>query len=310
MSHPKAPLPKLPPTFTAPTFKTVSTPSGSMQMPGYFPFYYAGIQSIWLWWQVELKLLDALLAPLGLKAARFANGGDMGLVNLNFFSAAAMYGAGFPGFPGVSGFNETELNIVAYPIAVETAVPTSYTVEDYLAGAEQTKRIGNYRVWVACDNAVAVAAGVQRYFENKFLVAYDYDVPNLNNAPTQAVWTWTAYDAAEIEGETPPEPSIYGATVNLQGLVAVPANMSEWIDLSIDPANKRPVASRRNYFGLMDCFLLDNVPGQVVQMRYGQSRHAMRADMEKLIGQRPACAVQRFVSPPVIAEAAPYYADL
>jgi hypothetical protein len=311
MKQSKPVLPKVPEQFKVTLEKTAVTGSFSTQLTGYFPFYYAGIQSIWIWWQVELKLLDALLKPLGLKAARFANGGDMGLVNINFFSAAALYGVGQPGNPGVGGFNETELNIAAYPLAVEAAVPSSYTVEAFIAGADQTKRIGNYRVWVACDNAVAVAAGIARYFENKFLTAYDFNIPNLNNDPKQTSWDWTCYDAKEVQGKPIPNPGfIYQATVNLQGLSPVPGNMSEWIDISIDPGSQRPVASRRNYFGLMDTFFLDNVPGPVVTMGYGKSRKKMRADMQQLIGSRPAFAVQRYVSPPVIAEAAPYYADL
>ncbi|MFY8018862.1 MAG: hypothetical protein ACOVN9_12145 [Inhella sp.] len=304
----KPPLPKLPATFVAPKSKVTVKPDGTMTLPGYFPFYYAGIQSLWLWFRVELKLLDKMLAGTGLKAARFANGGDMGLVNLNFFNAAALYGSGQPGNPGISGFNETELNIVAYPEAVEAAVPTSYTLEGYLTGADQTKRIGNYRVWVACDSAVAVAAGVQRYFENKFLAAYDYNVPNLNNDPSVVAYQWTGYDAAEVKGKKPP--SIYSATVDLQGLVSVPANMGEWIDLSFDKKTQRPVASRRAYMGMNDAYFLDQLPASPVQVQYGSSKHPMRADLQKLIGDRPAFALHRFVSPPVIIEGSPFYADL
>jgi hypothetical protein len=268
----KPPLPKLPATFTAPMVKTTSKPAGTAELPGYFPFYYAGIQSLWVWWLVELKLLDKMLAGVGMKAARFANGGDMGLVNLNFFSAACLYGSGQPGNPGVGGFNETELNIVAYPKAVADAVPDSYTVEDFLLQGDPTKRIGNYRLWVACDNAIAVAAGQQRYFENKFLAAYDYDVPNLNNDPAQQAYEWTAYDAAEIAGHKKPPAFIYKGTADLTGLTPRPANPSEWIDLSFDAKSKRPVASRRNYLGLHDCFLVQHAPANPVQMQFGASR--------------------------------------
>jgi hypothetical protein len=304
----KPPLPKLPATFVAPKSKVAVKPDGTMSLPGYFPFYYAGIQSIWLWFRVELKLLDKMLAGSGLKAARFANGGDMGLVNLNFFNAASLYGSGQPGNPGVSGFNETELNIVAYPEAVEAAVPTSYTLAAYLTGTDQTKRIGNYRVWVACDSAIAVAAGQQRFFENKFLAAYDYNVPNLNNDPKVVAYQWTGYDALEVKGKKPP--SIYSATVDLQGLVSVPANMGEWIDLSFDKKSQRPVASRRVYMGMNDGYFLEQLPSSPVQLSYGSSQHPMRADLQKFIGDQPAFAIHRFISPPMIIEGSPFYADL
>ncbi len=310
MTSPKAPLPTIPPTFTAPKFDVSVKPAGTMQLPGYFPFYYAAIQSLWVYWRVERSVLDGYLLAKGMKPARFSDGGDTGLVNINFFNAAALYGFGMPGNPGIGGFNETEVNIVAYAAAVEASVPTSYTLREFIAGADQTKRIGVYRVWVACDNAVAVAAGQQRYFENKFLVAYDYNVPNLNNDPSQAEYQWTCYDAAEMAGTPDPERFIYKATVNLAGLTPVPGNPSEWIDLSVDSASKRVVASRRNYFGLVDTFLASDAPASPVRIEFGSSKHAMRADMELLIGKRPAFAVQRFTSPPVIAEASPYYADL
>lgn len=313
MTISKPPLPKLPASFKAPKSQVTVKPDGSMELPGYFPFLYAGIQNLWIWYQVELKLLDAMLEPLGLKAARFANGGELGLVNLNFFNAAVLYGAGQPGNPGAGGFNETELNLVAYPLAQQASVPESYTVEAYIAGGDQQKKIGNYRAWVACDNDIAVAAGIQRYFEVKFLAAYNYSVPNGNNDPQQQTWDWTCYEPGEIAGKTAPpplEPFIYQCSANLQGLAGTPANMGEFIDLSFDQHTKRPVASRRVYFGLIDTFFLDNVPGTPVQLRIGTSRHPMRADLHKLLAGRPAFALQRYVSPPVIAEGSPYYADV
>jgi hypothetical protein len=310
MTHSKDPLPKIPPKFTAPKFVVSVKQDGTMEIPGYFPFYYAGIQSLWLYWRVEHSLLDEYLLDKGMKAARFGNAGDTGLVNINFFNAAALYGAGQPGNPGISGFNETELNIVGYAAAVEASVPTSYTLEAFVTGADQTKRIGAYRVWVACDNAIAVAAGQQRYFENKFLVAYDYNVPNLNNDPSQNEYQWTCYDAAEITGEATPTTFIYRASVNLAGLTPEPGNMSEWVDLSYDAKSQRVVASRRNYLGMYDTYFLSHAPANPVRIEFGTSKHPMRADMQQLIGARPAFAIQRFVSPPVIAEASPYYADL
>jgi hypothetical protein len=105
---------------------------------------------------------------------------------------------------------------VAYATAVEASVPSSYTLREFIAGADQTKRIGVYRVWVACDNAVAVAAGSR-------------------SAGPGALY---------LQGDREPGRAD-----------PVPANPSEWIDLSFDDASKRVVASRRNYFGLVDTFL-------------------------------------------------------
>jgi hypothetical protein len=299
MAHVGGPLPSLPAKIKIPTFKVTSTFSGDIEIPSAIPFYYAGIQTVWVYWQVDLPLLQAYLDPLGMSPAHF---GGAGLVGINFFNAVALYGAGQPGNPGVAGFNETELNIMAYPTAVARNVPQNLTVEQFLTDGDQTKRIGAYRVWVACDDAVAVAAGQQLFFENKFLTDYTYDVPALNN-PGQSTFTWTCHDPKDVTL------AIYQATVNLAGLSPVPGNMSEWIDLSYVTDAKRVAGSRRNYFGMYDTYLLPSSGTNAVSVTTGESTHPMKHDMERLIGTRPAVAVQLFRSPTCIAEARPYWAD-
>lgn len=293
------PLPSLPPTIKIPNIQVQTKVVGTLDIPSTLPFYYAGVQSIWLWWQVKLELLDEILGPLGMRAVRL---GTAGAVNVNFFNAVALYGQGQPGNPGAAGFNETELNILACPIAQEKNVPTGMTLAQFLAEGDQTKRMGNYRVWVACDNAVAVAAGQQLFFENKFLTPYTYDVPALNN-PGQATYSWTCHDPKDSSL------SIYQASVDLRGLTPTPGNMSEWIDLSYVKGVQRVAGSRRNYLGMYDTYALTPATAAAVSVSYGKSTHPMRGDMEKLLGTTPAAAVQTFSSPTAIAEARPYWAD-
>lgn len=294
------PIPPIPPKTRIPTFTTTSKQSGTMEVPTSTSFYYAAIQSIWLWWLVDLELLTAFLDRYQMIPYDF--GGGKGAVNVNFFNAAALYGVGEPGNKGVGGFNETELNIVGFAAKVAKKVPTGVTLQDFLRTGEPTKRVGNMRLWVACDDAVAVAAGRQVFFENKFLTPYTYDVPGLNN-PTQTIYTWTCHDPDDEKL------AIYEATVDLAGLSPTPGNMSEWIDLSFDHESRRPVGSRRNYFGMHETYLLP-AGSTAVKLHVGKSEHDMRADMKKLIGTRKAKAVQTFASPTCIAETAGFYADL
>ncbi len=294
-----SPLPPLPATISIPTFKVTATPTGNISIPASVPFYYAGISSVWIYWQVELPVLLKYLKPLGMFPAQFEG---MGAVGINFFNAVALYGQGQPGNPGAAGFNETELNVLAFAANQAPNVP-AMTLQEYLANGDQTKRIGNYRVWVACDNAVAVAAGQQLYFENKFQVDYKYNVPALNN-PGQISYAWTCYDHDDNTK------SIYNATVSLTGLNPTPGNMSEWIDLSYVASARRVAGSRRNYFGMHDTYHIPKANKNAVTIAYGQSAHPMRQDMEKLIGDRKAVAVQLFNSAPCIAEARAYWADL
>ncbi len=294
-----SPLPPLPPTISLPTFKVTATPTGTIQVPPSACFYYAGIQSIWVYWAVDLPILEQYLTPLGMTPANF---GGMGAVGINFFNAVALYGQGQPGNPGAAGFNETELNILAYPSNQAANVP-AMSFADFVTNGDQTKRIGNYRVWVACDNAVAVAAGQQIYFENKFLTSYTYNVPALNN-PGQSLYTWTCQDPNDVTQ------NIYQAQVSLSGLNPVPGNMSEWIDLSYVASEKRVAGSRRNYFGMYNTYFIPQANHNAVTVSVGSSSHPMRADMQKLIGNRQAAAVQVFQSPACIAEARTYWADL
>lgn len=301
MAPPKnGPIPPLPTKVTIPNIKVTSKTSGTIQVPAASGFFYAGIQSIWAWWRVELPLLRSYLEPLDLTPYDF--GGGMGAVNINFFNAAALYGSGQPGNPGVSGFNETEVNIVSYATKVAGHVPQGLSLERYLTLGEQTKRVGNYRLWVACDNAIAVAFGRQSFFENKVLTPYDYTVPS-PNLPGVTSWNWTCYDSTRAQS------TIYQGHIDLTGLTGVASNMSEWIDISYDEKTRRPVASRRNYFGMHDSYFVPST-SKAVALQFGQSKWPMRHDMLRLIGTRRAVAIQHFASPTCIAEATPYYADL
>ena len=293
------PLVPLPDAVTIPTFTTTSKQSGTAEVPPTLPFYYAGIQSIWVYWEAELALLDRYLRPKKMAPVPFDG---VGLVAMNFFNAVALYGQGQPGNPGAAGFNETEINIVACPRDQLDIVP-EMTAQDFLLQGDQTKRIGAYRVWVLCDNPIAIACGRQLFSENKILTPYTYNVPALNN-PGQSRYTWTCHDG---DDQTK---TIYTAEVSLTGLTPEPGNMAEWIDLSWVKEYERVAASRRNYFGMPDTYFVPRANENAVVVTPGDSTSKPRHDVQELIGERRATAVQLFRSPTCIAEARPYWADL
>lgn len=294
---PNAPFPPQPATISIPNIVVTSKIDGSIDIPATTPFYYAGYSGIWVFFTADLGVLTQALAPFGLAPASFQG---VGLVNINFFSAVALYGQGFPGNPGAKGFNETEVNVVAYPVGKADVVP-QLSIADFLAGADQTKLFGNYRFWVACDDPIAVAAGQQLFFENKFLTSYSYNVPALNN-PGVATFDVTCNDPTDTSL------FIYNLKADLSGLSSIPGNTSEWIDYSFVDSAQRVAGSRRNYFAMSDTYPLPG-PGAVT-LTYGTSTHPMVQTLQALIGTTPACAVQIYRSPTVIAEARPYWADL
>ena len=295
-------FPPVPSQITIPVYAVTVAQTGETQIPASTPFYYAAISAIWVHFRVDPKVAQALLPP-GLEVAVFDGAA---LASVHFMNALAQYGIGSPGnattlpSPGGSVFNETEINIVALPSARAAVAPT-LTADQFLAGGDQTKLLGNFRVWVACDDAVAVAAGKALYFENKILTSYGFNIPAMNNAG-QSEYSWTCF-----ENLTTTE--VYSAKVDLAGLAALPANVSEWIDYSFDAEAQRPVASRRNYFGIFSSYDISNAQSAVA-IAWGTSTLQMLKDMQALFGTASPIAVQTFASPTVIAEAGPYYADV
>lgn len=302
-TSPSGPVPNFPKQTKIPAFKVTKKALPDIEIPSSLSFHYAGISSLWLWYLAPVELLRAYLEPLGMSPYIF---GKHGAVNINFFNAVAFYGQGQPGNQGLGGFNETEINIAAYATKVADLVPQGLSLPEFLLNGDQTKRIGNYRVWVACDDPVAVACGVQVFMENKFLVQYTYNIPgpnNRRNPPDEARYDWTLHD------NTKQASVIYQASVNLVKLAPTLGNPTEIIDLSFDRTTRRPVGSRRNYLGLFNTYLGPGVK-QAVKLSYGKSRHPMRHDMKRLIGSSRPVALQLYRSPICIAEAAGYFADL
>ena len=87
------------------------------------PFWYASLQSFWLYYRVEPELLAARLPDLprgeGLEVALFDFGGgeEAGLVSLDF----QRYTGHGPGY--LETANEVEFNLYAYPQARVPDVP-------------------------------------------------------------------------------------------------------------------------------------------------------------------------------------------
>jgi hypothetical protein len=106
-----------------------------------------------------------------------------------------LYGGTFSAGPGapVAGWNgapntgpsasitqELELNIVAYPTAGPT--PPTVTFQQFVLGEEQSKLLGNHRVYVPCDNPFAIIAGEQAFGEPKFQTSFYVNLPSANPA--------------------------------------------------------------------------------------------------------------------------------
>jgi hypothetical protein len=232
------------------------------------------------------------------------------LISLNFQNYSAFLGM------MISTVNEIEFNVHCFPAKDEADVPVM-SLRDYLYGQDATKLIGEMRLHVPADNAVAVQAGVKVFGERKFLTTFDYMVPT-PDAPTVENWAYTVFDPT-YEGDK--SKALYTLTADLTTLPRKVANPSPLTLYSMLPGGpERPpggkdmdlVGSRWNMFGVYDMYL-DLTPAQqkCFTLKIGNTPHPMAVDLRNILGKgAKVCAARVFLSPPAAAENRPYYVDL
>jgi hypothetical protein len=257
------------------------------------PFWYASLQSFWLYYRADPALLAERL-PAGLEAALFDFGGGerAGLVSLDL----QRYTGHGPEY--LETTDEVEFNVYAYPQAREPQVPLM-TWQQYLLGTDQTKSIGGYRLHVPCDNPIAVQAGQGLYGEPKYLAVFEYTVPSLNGPPSSA-WSYQVYQSVG----TPPAkgPLIFGVQCDLAGVASVPASPSPLIEYGA--LDGRLVANFWDFFGPFDTYMPLHA-----EITYGTEPDSTGTltDLQQLIGDASPIAAQVYTSPPVSAESRGWY---
>ncbi len=322
-----------------------NTVSNTMPSVGSPPFWYGSFSALWVYFRVPIATLNNLLAKQSSALEAFPfddlaeNGHEYGLMNINFMTYSSdsgvnvpqsyaditkpiAYGDKPPASMGIEPTHECEINIVSFSTAREAQTPTGLTSSQFVQGRDHTKTIGNYRLWVPCDDRIAVYWGMHNFGENKVMTyPFTYNNPAPNN-PDRAIWDFTI-----------PAPMAEPATntlfrLQMDDLVGAPgvvgSNQSEIIDFSLhphaatNPTSQRLVASRRNIFGQFRCMTLESAaaagrafPDCTVKL--GNSSHQMVADLDAMLGGsgqfRPA-GIMTYQSAPVVAESSLYYADI
>jgi len=276
------------------------------------PFFYSSLSLIWTYYWVDAKLVLPLLKETRLKPARFSDPAakGMALISLNFQNYGAHLGM------AVAPTNEIEFNVHCYPEKHEAEVPVMALAE-YLSGMDQTKLIGEMRLHVPADNAIAVQAGIKCFGERKFLTTFNYMVPT-PDAPTVTTWNYTVYDPS-YEGD--PTRAIYTLAADLTNIPSTPGNASPLTLYSMLPGgpNRPPggkdmdlIGSRWNMFGMYQEYLnLTKADQAKFKITFGKSDHPMARDLRAVLGKAPkVIAARLFVSPPAAAENRPFYVDM
>jgi hypothetical protein len=242
------------------------------------PFYYASVNAIWMYYKVSPKKVAPYLKDIALKPALFDG---QALVLLHFQR--------YTGFISslVSVVNEIQFNIIAYPSALDAQAP-AISFADFLAGGEQTKTLGAYRLYVPADNPFAVKAGNELFNEPTFLTTFTYTVPDIND-PAQKSWVVSCNDPDATTKQT-----IFTLNVDANPPGLTLSAMSPIMQYTRDPKG-RLFAYEWNVFGGFASALLDTGPKLV----FGQSSHPMRAAMQGLLDGVPALGMQTLETPPV-----------
>jgi len=267
------------------------------------PFYYASFVGVWVYWMTDLDRVAPHFERPHFKPYVFKdeNDNDKALVAINFQTYTDHAGMAL----GV--VNEVEFNICAYPSSDEGRVPMGLSVDQFLMGIDQTKRIGLFRIHVPADNTIAVAAGRAFFGEPKFFAKFAYNVPSLNE-PGQTTWDISVFD--EHATGTDPVKNKDHLLFNMH----VP-------ELNLQPrwANTSPLALY-TYVGdipngshwqmLLPMAHYHPLPPDIANaltMEAGDSLvEGMARDIRTLIGDSTAVAVQVFRSSPACIEGGAY----
>lgn len=253
------------------------------------PFYYATLYNIEVAFLVDRKRVLSYLENTGLIAADF-NG--KAIVSFNFQN----YSGQFP--DAVSTTQEIELNIVAYPESQKDNV-AFVSAKEYLRGEEQTKIMGHKRVWVPCDADIAIKAGIELFGEPKFKTTFSISLPSLN-VPDVNTWSVTCNDPKNNKE------SIFNCTADVSTLTPEMSAFSPITEYG--RFENRLIGCRWNILQPTNLYFFDSREGKKrVKMTYGTSGHAMKTDMEKLIGDTPAFAVRTSMSAPAAIQTRAYY---
>ena len=107
------------------------------------------------------------------------------------FTKPITYDSPMPASMGIEPTHECEINILSYSAAREAQVPFGLSSSEFIKGKDHTKTIGNYRLWVPCDDRIAVYWGMHNFGENKLMThPFSYTYPAMSS-PGRDTWDFT-----------------------------------------------------------------------------------------------------------------------
>jgi len=286
------------------------------------PFYYSSLSNIVVHYLVDKERVKPYFhgrfKNSGLEPALF-NG--KASVSYNFQVYTAFFSAGVDApqaswsAKASSVTQELELNIVAFPKGRGGEVP-DITFDQWLSGDDQTKLLGNHRIFVPCDSQNAIDAGKTLFGEPKFLTSFLLNLPSPNPCRAQGevhqgevykpewVRTW----GFRVNDPNNANEAIFTTIADTTGLTPIPSAISPITEYGIP--NEKAIGCRWNILQPFDTFLLtgdDIEPAERVKLTYGASTHPMGVAMRELLDGVDAYAIQTYLSEPVAFQSRAYY---
>jgi hypothetical protein len=304
------------------------------------PFYYATLQTHWVYVPVPADLAQKALAGTGCEPYIFADHKAVAVINFQrYLSTGNSY---------LGTTSEVEFNLIAFPRSERDRVASSMTLAQYAYGEDLEKVIGHFRLHVPADNSLAVEAGRELFGEPKFMSHFETAVPSLNNPPPDSPiknelkkvqfqsptrWKYTVFTMVETVGpdDKPayqPGEAIYTLEIDVAGLSPIVANAGEIVEyghlgLSVKwPLNgqgfawteEHPKATgaliggRWSLYGTYATYFLSK--DTPYTLAYGSAEESpMQIDMRRLLHGRRPVLFQVFESPPAAAESRAFYVN-
>ncbi|UEM23235.1 hypothetical protein JL100_010995 [Skermanella mucosa] len=276
------------------------------------PFHYASLSSCMVHYLVDPVRVMDLFKGSGLRPAIFGDGAS---VSYGFHVHSAFRSAGLnlppeQWSPSAAGIvQELELSIVACPEGRGDEIP-DITFDQWLMGDEQTKLLGNHRLFMPCDDPAAVAVGRELFgdpvFKTGFLVNLPAPNPVRDGMAAAAEIEWMQTWGFRVNDPDDPAEFIFTALIDTTGLAPLPGMISPVSRYGVSAAG--PVGCRWSVTRPFDTFFIaDAGPADRVRLTYGASPHPMGIVMRDLLEGTPAYAIQTFQSDPVAVRNRPYF---
>jgi hypothetical protein len=279
------------------------------------PFYYSSLSNIIVHYLVDKERVEPFFhgkfERCGLRPALF---GGKASVSYNFQVYTGFFSAGADApvsqwSSSASGVTqELELNIVAYPKGRAHDVP-DITFDQWLQGDDQTKLLGNHRIFVPCDDPIAIKVGKELFGEPKFKTTFLTNLPSPNPcAAPGPVYKpeWVRTWGFRVNDPVQSEEAIFTVIADTEGLPSFTAAISSITEYGIP--DETAIGCRWNILQPFDTFLLEGTePRERVKLTYGASTHPMGVAMRELLDDVDPYAIQTYLSQPVAVQSRPYY---